>query len=41
MMYLFIPMFGLYLAGIVFCHLFPGFDPNELEEAEEAEEVAV
>jgi sec-independent protein translocase protein TatC len=34
-------MFGLYLLGILFCHLFPGFDPNETEEAETAEEVAV
>ncbi|MCI0701794.1 MAG: twin-arginine translocase subunit TatC [Planctomycetia bacterium] len=41
MLYLFLPMFGLYLAGIVFCHLFPGFDPNELDEVEQAEEVAV
>jgi sec-independent protein translocase protein TatC len=41
MMYLFAPMFGLYLLGILFCHLFPGFDPNELEEEVPAEEVAV
>jgi sec-independent protein translocase protein TatC len=41
MLYLFVPMFGLYLLGILFCHLFPGFDPNELDEAETAEEVAV
>jgi sec-independent protein translocase protein TatC len=41
MMYLFVPMFGLYMLGILFCHLFPGFDPNELEEPEPAEEVAV
>lgn len=41
MMYLFAPMFTLYLLGILFCHLFPGFDPNELEEPEPAEEVAV
>ncbi len=41
MMYLFMPMFGLYLAGILICHLFPGFDPNENEESEAAEEVAV
>lgn len=41
MLYLFIPMFGLYMIGILFCHLFPGFDPNELEEPEPAEEVAV
>jgi sec-independent protein translocase protein TatC len=41
MLYLFIPMFGLYLTGILFCHLFPGFDPNEVEEEEAAEEIAV
>lgn len=41
MMYLFVPMFGLYMIGILFCHLFPGFDPNETEESETAEEVAV
>ena len=41
MMYLFAPMFGLYLTGILICHLFPGFDPNENEESEAAEEVAV
>jgi sec-independent protein translocase protein TatC len=41
MLYLFLPMFGLYLAGIVFCHFFPGFDPDEEEETQEAEEVAV
>jgi sec-independent protein translocase protein TatC len=41
MMYLFVPMFGLYMLGILICHLFPGFDPNELEEPEPAEEVAV
>ena len=41
MLYLFIPMFLLYLLGILICHLFPGFDPNEVEEAETAEEVAV
>lgn len=41
MMYLFTPMFGLYLTGIVFCHFFPGFDPNETLEDEPAEEVAV
>jgi sec-independent protein translocase protein TatC len=40
MMYLFVPMFGLYLAGIVFCTLFPGTRPDE-EEAAAAEEVAV
>ncbi len=41
MMYMFTPMFGLYMIGILFCHLFPGFDPNEVEEPEEAQEVAV
>jgi sec-independent protein translocase protein TatC len=41
MMYLFVPMFALYMLGILFCHLFPGFDPNEVEEEEAAEEVAV
>jgi sec-independent protein translocase protein TatC len=41
MLYLFVPMFALYMLGILFCHLFPGFDPNELEEPEPAEEVAV
>jgi sec-independent protein translocase protein TatC len=41
MLYLFVPMFGLYMAGILFCQLFPGFDPNETEEAQTAEEVAV
>ena len=41
MLYLFVPMFGLYLLGILICHLFPGFDPNAEQEAETAEEVAV
>jgi sec-independent protein translocase protein TatC len=41
MMYLFVPMFALYMVGILFCHLFPGFDPNAEQEAETAEEVAV
>lgn len=41
MTYLFAPMFGLYMLGILFCHLFPGFDPTELEEPEPAEEIAV
>jgi sec-independent protein translocase protein TatC len=39
MMYLFIPMFTLYLAGIAFCHFFPGVPADEEEAA--AEEVAV
>jgi sec-independent protein translocase protein TatC len=41
MLYLFVPMFGLYLLGILICHLFPGFDPNEVETEELADEVAV
>jgi len=41
MLYLFVPMFSLYLIGILFCHLFPGFDPNSEQEVETAEEVAV
>ncbi|MBM3982540.1 MAG: twin-arginine translocase subunit TatC [Planctomycetes bacterium] len=41
MMYLFVPMFALYMVGVLFCHLFPGFDPNELEESVPADEVAV
>ena len=40
MCYLFIPMFGLYMAGIVVCYWFPAF-AEEDEEAEAAEEVAV
>lgn len=40
MMYLFVPMFGLYLIGIAVCHYFPGrFSPEAAEE--DAEEVAV
>lgn len=41
MMYLFAPMFGLYMLGILICHYFPGFNPNEAEEFETAEEIAV
>ncbi len=41
MLYLFAPMFGLYLLGIAICHYFPGFNPNETEEEEAAEEIAV
>lgn len=41
MLYLFVPMFGLYMGGILICHLFPGFDPNEDEETDAADEVAV
>jgi sec-independent protein translocase protein TatC len=40
MSYLFAPMFGLYLAGIVFCYFFPGVREEDLEE-ESAEEIAV
>ncbi len=41
MLYLFVPMFGLYMFGIVVCHYFLGFNPNEEEEVESSEEVAV
>ncbi|HVL14217.1 MAG TPA: twin-arginine translocase subunit TatC, partial [Gemmata sp.] len=40
MMYLFTPMFGLYMLGIVICHFFPGVIEED-EESETAEEVAV
>ncbi|MBA4065609.1 MAG: twin-arginine translocase subunit TatC [Isosphaera sp.] len=40
MMYLFVPMFGLYLAGVAVCHFFPG-TLDEDEEAEAGQEVAV
>ena len=40
MLYLFLPMFSLYLLGIVICHYFPGIE-EENEESEAAEEVAV
>jgi len=40
MLYLFLPMFGLYLVGIVVCHYFPGV-PEDEDEAVAAEEVAV
>ena len=39
MMYLFIPMFGLYLLGIVFCHYFTG--KLRVEEEVPADEIAV
>jgi sec-independent protein translocase protein TatC len=39
MMYMFVPMFGLYLAGIAFCYYFPA--PPLFEEERAAEEVAV
>ncbi|HEX4610751.1 MAG TPA: twin-arginine translocase subunit TatC [Urbifossiella sp.] len=38
--YLFLPMFGLYLLGIVFCHYFPGYAPAAADEPA-AEEIAV
>ena len=38
--YMFVPMFGLYLIGIVFCHYFPGFEETPDDEPAE-EEVAV
>ncbi len=40
MMYLFLPMFGLYMLGVAICHFFPGVIEED-EEAEAAEEVAV
>jgi sec-independent protein translocase protein TatC len=40
MMYLFLPMFGLYMAGVAICHFFPARF-GEDETAESAEEVAV
>src|SRR5262245_28453211 len=40
MCYLFVPMFALYMAGIVVCYWFPGFTEED-EQAEAAEEVAV
>jgi sec-independent protein translocase protein TatC len=39
MLYMFVPMFGLYLLGVAVCHYFPA-SHEALEEAE-AEEVAV
>jgi sec-independent protein translocase protein TatC len=41
MLYLFVPMFGLYMLGILICQMFPGFDPEESRVTETAEEVAV
>ncbi|AMV27196.1 Sec-independent protein translocase protein TatC [Gemmata sp. SH-PL17] len=41
MLYLFVPMFGLYMVGILICHQFPGFDPSEDTDSEAADEVAV
>lgn len=38
MSYLFVPMFGLYLLGIAFCHFFPGVPA---EDEQPAEEIAV
>jgi len=40
MMYMFVPMFGLYLGGIAFCHFFPG-SPRSTEDEPAAEEIAV
>jgi sec-independent protein translocase protein TatC len=40
MLYLFVPMFGLYMAGIAICYYFPGVIEED-EESEAAEEVAV
>lgn len=40
MMYLFIPMFGLYMLGILFCYLFPGFEEYE-DDDQPVEEVSV
>jgi sec-independent protein translocase protein TatC len=40
MLYLFVPMFSLYLLGVAICYYFPGFTEEE-EEAEATEEVAV
>lgn len=39
-LYLFIPMFGLYMGGVAFCHYFPPKTEEE-SEVEAAEEVAV
>ena len=44
MMYLFVPMFGLYMLGIVFCYFFPGCsceDEDEAESPRRRSEVAV
>ena len=41
MMYLFVPMFGLYLLGIVFCYYFPGSLSVPDEEETPVEEIAV
>lgn len=40
MLYMFIPMFGLYLAGIVFCYYFPGIVEDAADEIP-VEEIAV
>jgi sec-independent protein translocase protein TatC len=40
MLYLFVPMFGLYMIGVAICYYFPGVIEED-EEAEAAEEVAV
>ncbi|AWM38038.1 Sec-independent protein translocase protein TatCy [Gemmata obscuriglobus] len=41
MLYLFVPMFGLYMGGILVCHMFPGFKPDEDSESDPTDEVAV
>jgi len=40
MLYMFVPMFGLYMVGIAVCYYFPGVTEDEVE-TEAAEEVAV
>lgn len=41
MLYLFVPMFGLYMGGILICHLFPAFPPDKDGDPDAADEVAV
>ncbi len=41
MMYLFVPMFGLYCLGVFACYWLPPVFPPEDEDGEKAEEVAV
>jgi sec-independent protein translocase protein TatC len=42
MLYMFVPMFGLYLLGIAVCYYFPGVPPDENEvEGIPRDEVAV
>jgi sec-independent protein translocase protein TatC len=40
MMYMFVPMFGLYIAGILICYYFPGIRKSDVDEPA-AEEIAV